>query len=226
VCFRSCRPGGCRAPADHHDNNNGRALSSYNWLVGSIRRTARPHTRPCHSHLRTLPYVRYPTSFRGMLTDRVVELQSDLTFILVSTPHSPLAVHSHKLLILAPVIEGSLGGWSTLTGANTAYIADCTSPGSRSTIFARFTGVLFIGLALGPIIGAWLIRNPIPFLRVGDSTSDFYLIDRTLNRTESRSSAAKRHISFLGSNCFLLCEFVVSAVCAPRVASPFSPSIE
>ncbi|KAG2354529.1 major facilitator superfamily domain-containing protein [Suillus spraguei] len=93
---------------------------------------------------------------------------TDLTFILVSTPHSPLAVHSHKLLILAPIIEGSLGGWSTLTGANTAYIADCTSPGSRATIFARFTGVLSVGLALGPIIGAWLIRNPIPFLSAGN----------------------------------------------------------
>ncbi|KAG1775895.1 major facilitator superfamily domain-containing protein [Suillus placidus] len=93
---------------------------------------------------------------------------TDLTFILVSTPHSPLAVHSHKLLILAPIIEGSLGGWSTLTGANTAYIADCTSPGSRATIFARFTGVLSIGLALGPIIGAWLIRHPIPFMSAGN----------------------------------------------------------
>ncbi|KAG1762710.1 hypothetical protein EDD22DRAFT_1026262 [Suillus occidentalis] len=93
---------------------------------------------------------------------------TDLTFILVSTPHNPLAVHSHKLLILAPIIEGSLGGWSTLTGANTAYIADCTSPGSRATIFARFTGVLSVGLALGPIIGAWLIRNPIPFLTTGN----------------------------------------------------------
>ncbi|KAG0695596.1 major facilitator superfamily domain-containing protein [Suillus ampliporus] len=94
---------------------------------------------------------------------------TDLTFILVSTPHSPLAVHSHKLLILAPIIEGSLGGWSTMAGANTAYIADCTSPGSRATIFARFTGVLSIGLALGPIIGAWLIRNPIPFLNPGST---------------------------------------------------------
>ncbi|KAF8134935.1 major facilitator superfamily domain-containing protein [Boletus edulis] len=94
---------------------------------------------------------------------------TDLAFILVSTPCNPLAAHSHKLLILAPIIEGSLGGWSSLTGANTAYIADCTSPGSRATIFARFTGVLFVGLALGPIIGAWLIRNPIPFLKVGQA---------------------------------------------------------
>ncbi|KAF8839621.1 hypothetical protein BDN67DRAFT_969725 [Paxillus ammoniavirescens] len=92
---------------------------------------------------------------------------TDLTFFLVSTPHSPLAAYSHKLLILAPIVEGSLGGWSSLSGANTAYLADCTSPGSRSTIFARFSGVLFVGLALGPIIGAWLIKHPLSFLNVG-----------------------------------------------------------
>ncbi|KAL4062750.1 major facilitator superfamily domain-containing protein [Scleroderma yunnanense] len=91
---------------------------------------------------------------------------TDLIFILVSTPHSPLAVHSHSLLILAPVIEGFLGGWSALTSAQTAYIADCTSPGSRATVFARFSGVLFVGLSLGPILGAWLIRNPVSFLKV------------------------------------------------------------
>lgn len=100
----------------------------------------------------------------------LINLFRDLIFILVSTPRNPLAAHSHKLLILAPIIEGLLGGWSSLAGANTAYIADCTSPGSRATIFARFTGVLSVGLALGPIIGAWLIRNPIPFLKVGQGT--------------------------------------------------------
>ncbi|KAI6125072.1 major facilitator superfamily domain-containing protein [Pisolithus croceorrhizus] len=94
---------------------------------------------------------------------------TDLIFILVVTPNNPLAGHSHKLLILAPVIEGLLGGWSALTSAQSAYITDCTSSGSRATIFARFSGVLFIGLALGPILGAWLIRNPIYFLRVGTS---------------------------------------------------------
>ncbi|KAG2145229.1 hypothetical protein DEU56DRAFT_197986 [Suillus clintonianus] len=87
----------------------------------------------------------------------------------INTSHSPLAAHSHKLLILAPIIEGSLGGWSTLTGANTAYIVDCTFPGSRATIFSRFTGVLCIGLALGPMLGAWLIRHPIPFLNSGNA---------------------------------------------------------
>ncbi|EIW84355.1 hypothetical protein CONPUDRAFT_100346 [Coniophora puteana RWD-64-598 SS2] len=93
-------------------------------------------------------------------------LLTDLTFILISTPHSPLATHSHKLLIVAPILEGALGGWSSLNGACTAYIADCTSSGSRARVFARFTGVLFTGLALGPFLGAWLIRNPLPFLQI------------------------------------------------------------
>lgn len=85
----------------------------------------------------------------------------------MSTPNSPLASHSHKLLILSPAIEGLLGGWSAMMSAKTAYIADCTSPGSRSRIFSRFTGVVSAGLALGPTIGAWLIRHPLDFLKVG-----------------------------------------------------------
>ncbi|EGO24383.1 hypothetical protein SERLADRAFT_361476 [Serpula lacrymans var. lacrymans S7.9] len=87
---------------------------------------------------------------------------TDLAFILVSTPHSLLSSHSHKLLIIAPILEGLSGGTSTLNGALTAYIADCTSPGSRARIFSRFSGVSFIGLALGPIIGAFLIAHPLP----------------------------------------------------------------
>ena len=85
----------------------------------------------------------------------------DLTFILVSTPHSIFAIHGHKLLIVSPIIEGLLGGWSTLQGATSAYVSDCTSDGSRAKIFFRFTGVFFFGFAVGPIIGAYFIRHPI-----------------------------------------------------------------
>jgi Major Facilitator Superfamily len=84
----------------------------------------------------------------------------DLTFILVSTPHTPFSSHGHKLLILAPFIEGLLGGWSTLQSATTSYISDCTSDGSRAQIFSRFTGVFYIGLSVGPAIGAFLIKHP------------------------------------------------------------------
>jgi MFS family permease len=85
----------------------------------------------------------------------------DLVFILVSTPGSIFASHSHKLLILAPIIEGSLGGWSALQSAITAYISDCTSPGSRATVFSRFTGLFYVGFSLGPSIAGWVIRSGI-----------------------------------------------------------------
>ncbi|KAG6909060.1 hypothetical protein DXG01_002213 [Tephrocybe rancida] len=85
---------------------------------------------------------------------------TDLTFILVSTPSSPFAAHGHKLLILAPIFEGALGGWSTLASASNAYLSDCTSGGSRAQIFSRFTGVFYIGVSVGPTIGGYLIKHP------------------------------------------------------------------
>ncbi|KAJ7929072.1 major facilitator superfamily domain-containing protein [Mycena leptocephala] len=89
---------------------------------------------------------------------------TDLTFILASSASSPLASHGHILLLIAPVFEGLLGGWSTLQSGTSAYISDCTSSGSRASVFSRFTGVSFLGFSLGPIIGGWLIRHPIAFL--------------------------------------------------------------
>ncbi|KAF5382009.1 hypothetical protein D9615_004376 [Tricholomella constricta] len=86
---------------------------------------------------------------------------TDLTFILVSTPSSPFSAHGHKLLVLAPIVEGLLGGWSTLSSATSAYLSDCTSSGSRAYIFSRFAGVFYIGLSAGPSIGGYLIRNPL-----------------------------------------------------------------
>ncbi|OSC98523.1 MFS general substrate transporter [Trametes coccinea BRFM310] len=85
---------------------------------------------------------------------------TDLVFILVSTPHSIFAAHGHKLLVVSPVIEGLLGGWATLQAATSAYVSDCTSDGSRAHIFSRFTGVFYFGFAVGPTIGAYLIRHP------------------------------------------------------------------
>ncbi|KAI0683398.1 major facilitator superfamily domain-containing protein [Cytidiella melzeri] len=86
---------------------------------------------------------------------------TDLTFILVSTPHSVFATHGRILLIVSPIIEGLLGGWSTLHGATFAYISDCTSDGSRAKVFSRFTGVFYLGFSLGPALGAYLIRHPL-----------------------------------------------------------------
>lgn len=86
---------------------------------------------------------------------------SDLTFILVSTPHSIFAAHGHKFLVVSPFLEGVLGGWATLQSATSAYVSDCTSDGSRAQIFSRFAGVFYLGFSVGPALGAYLIRHPL-----------------------------------------------------------------
>ncbi|OBZ72590.1 putative membrane protein C14C4.07 [Grifola frondosa] len=63
-----------------------------------------------------------------------------------------------------------LTGWLVdSTRSTSAYVSDCTSDGSRAHIFSRFTGVFYFGFAIGPTIGAFLIRHP--FLPIFSSSS-------------------------------------------------------
>jgi hypothetical protein len=68
-------------------------------------------------------------------------------------------ISPHFLLLVAPIVEGLFGGFTTLTATTSAYISDCTSDGSRAAIFSRFAGVAYTGIALGPMIGAALLRH-------------------------------------------------------------------
>ena len=92
---------------------------------------------------------------------------SDLMFIIVSTPspESPFSKHGPKLLFISRSIEGLLGGYTTLQSSTSAYLSDCTSSGSRASIFSRFAGAVYFGFGIGPIIGGWLIRHPISWIR-------------------------------------------------------------
>ncbi|KAJ7367765.1 hypothetical protein DFH08DRAFT_676719 [Mycena albidolilacea] len=107
---------------------------------------------------------------------------TDSTFLFASAPSSPLASYGHVLLLIAPVFEGLLGGWSTLQSATSAYISDCTSSGSRASMFSRFTGLSFFGFALGPIIGAWLMGHPLAFFSIpggGSSVTSVFCVAAT-----------------------------------------------
>ena len=85
-------------------------------------------------------------------------------FILVSTPSSPFSKHGYKSLLVSFIIEGLLGGHSTLQSGSSAYLSDCTSSGSRAHIFSRFAGIAYLGFSIGPVIGGWLIRHPISWI--------------------------------------------------------------
>lgn len=117
--------------------------------------------REC-SHFQRLPcYSRKSLTASSILCAYVQANAAyrDLIFILVSIPSSPLSRHGQKFLLLAPIFEGLCGGYGALQSATSAYISDCTSPGSRSFIFSRFAGVTYLGIAIGPTIGGWLIKH-------------------------------------------------------------------
>lgn len=64
----------------------------------------------------------------------------------------------HRLLMLGPVMEGLLGGWSTCNAAVNAYISDVTDHGSRAKSFSTTQGMMFVGVAAGPAFGSIILR--------------------------------------------------------------------
>ncbi|KAE8233537.1 hypothetical protein CF326_g1424 [Tilletia indica] len=75
----------------------------------------------------------------------------------------------YNFLIVGSVIEGLLGGFATLIAAHQAYIADTTPSGTRARTFAIFGGCMFTGLALGPLLGGFIVDW------TGDILSVFYV---------------------------------------------------
>jgi hypothetical protein len=61
-------------------------------------------------------------------------------------------------LLIGPTIEGLLGGFSTMSATFHAYISDVTPDGSRATKFARLGGIMMVGFAAGPALGALVIK--------------------------------------------------------------------
>ncbi|GHJ85015.1 hypothetical protein NliqN6_1417 [Naganishia liquefaciens] len=126
------------------------------------------------------------TGFWGAVSDRLgrtsVLAVSLLGFamsdtILVVTARYPHRVpFGYRFIILGPIIDGLLGGFSTISATNNAYLSDTTPDGSRAKVFSRFGGILMIGFSIGPLIGSALIRA------TGDILSVFY-VAATLNST-------------------------------------------
>ena len=82
---------------------------------------------------------------------------SELNFVLVSSfPH--LAPGGYRALLIGPLIEGCLGGFSTISATVHAYISDTTPDGSRASAFARLMGIMMFGFASGPALGSVVIK--------------------------------------------------------------------
>ncbi|KAJ3800064.1 major facilitator superfamily domain-containing protein [Lentinula aff. detonsa] len=84
-------------------------------------------------------------------------LITDANFILVYFFYQSLP-GGYWFLILGPLVEGSMGGFTTAAATCHAYLADTTTSTSRSRMFSMNLGLMFIGFALGPTLGGLLIR--------------------------------------------------------------------
>ncbi|GAO51553.1 hypothetical protein G7K_5652-t1 [Saitoella complicata NRRL Y-17804] len=63
-----------------------------------------------------------------------------------------------KFLIVGAFIDGLLGSFTTGMAATNAYASDCTKPDKRAVAFGYISGSLFLGIAIGPVVGAYLIK--------------------------------------------------------------------
>lgn len=95
-------------------------------------------------------------------------LANDLIFIITAFFVEWLP-GGYWFLILGFALDGMVGGMTTGIATSHAYLADSTHRSERSGIFSLALGIMFVGVALGPVIGGILIRA------TGSTLSTFYL---------------------------------------------------
>lgn len=84
-------------------------------------------------------------------------LLTDFNFIMVAL-FSKRIPGGYWFLTVGPAVEGLLGGMTSASAAMHAYMADTTHEGSRSRILSLSLGLLFSGMAVGPLLGGLLTR--------------------------------------------------------------------
>lgn len=84
-------------------------------------------------------------------------LLTDIIFIFVMH-HPDLVLGGYWFLLLGPLVEGSLGGFTGAVATIHAYQADVTTEDNRSRIFSLSLGLMFIGETIGPTLGSLLNR--------------------------------------------------------------------
>jgi hypothetical protein len=62
-------------------------------------------------------------------------------------------------ILVGYFLDGLTGSMMASMAVSHSYATDCTAPSKRNVIFGYFHGVLFVGIALGPLIAAWVIKS-------------------------------------------------------------------
>lgn len=108
------------------------------------------------------------TGFWGAMSDRIGRsrvmgiailglVMNDVVLLLTAT-YPDKVPGGYRFLIVGPILDGLLGGFSTIQATNHAYLSDVTPDGSRAKLFGRYGGILMAGFAVGPILGAAVIK--------------------------------------------------------------------
>ncbi|KIW51650.1 hypothetical protein PV05_10350 [Exophiala xenobiotica] len=93
-------------------------------------------------------------------------------------------------LLLGSLLDGLSGSFTTAMAIAFAYASDCSSPERRNVAFGYFHGTLFAGIALGPILAAYLIKvtgTVMVTFYVALACHFFYIVFVTLFVPESLS---------------------------------------
>ncbi|KAL8647191.1 MAG: hypothetical protein Q9210_005700 [Variospora velana] len=61
-------------------------------------------------------------------------------------------------LLLGYVCDGLSGSFVASMALTNAYVSDCTPPDKRAVAFGYFHGVLFTGIALGPLLAGYMVK--------------------------------------------------------------------
>lgn len=73
-----------------------------------------------------------------------------------------------NILLVASTLDGLCGSFLLGQAVAASYAADCTRPAERAVAFGYFQGALYLGIAIGPLLGSLIIKA------TGDVLNVFY----------------------------------------------------
>ncbi len=80
---------------------------------------------------------------------------SEVIFILAATFPARVPL---RWLFLGYFFDGLCGSFTAAMALTQAYSTDCTPPAKRNIVFGYFHGCLFGGIAIGPVIAAYIVK--------------------------------------------------------------------
>ncbi|KAL8692948.1 MAG: hypothetical protein Q9218_002125 [Villophora microphyllina] len=108
-------------------------------------------------------------------------------------------------LLLGFVADGLCGSFVASMALTNAYVSDCTPPAKRSVAFGYFHGVLFTGIAFGPLLAGYIVKWTGTLVSVFYCAviahaffSTFVLVVVPESLTKERQVAAREKADFVG----------------------------